>query len=141
MLNQYSINFPLISKSKSCSLIFTIMLIIDFGLKAIANYERHGIDPKKKLLVFSDGLFIKLILKIHQKFYGLIQLLYGWGTDLTNDVGFEPLSLVIKVSMAEGHHVVKLSDNLAKATGNPETVELFKRLFNHMVNFDESCKY
>ena len=89
-----------------------------FGEKAIAFYERHGIALQDKLIVFSDGLDLGTIVKLTDHFAaGRIRVSFGWGTNLTNDVGFEALSLVIKVIEANGHRAVKLSDNLAKATG------------------------
>jgi nicotinate phosphoribosyltransferase len=112
-----------------------------FGETAIAFYERHGIDSRDKLIVFSDGLDLGTIVKLANHFAGRIQVSFGWGTNLTNDVGFEPLSLVIKVTEANGHCTVKLSDNLAKATGNAYDIERFKRIFGHTVTTFEACRY
>jgi len=62
----------------------------------------------------------------------------GWGTLLTNDFrgcdpnggsGFEPISLICKVSDAEGRPAVKLSDNYAKALGPPDEIERYRRVF------------
>lgn len=62
----------------------------------------------------------------------------GWGTLLTNDfrgcdpmggAGFDPISLICKVSDAEGLPAVKLSDNYAKALGPPSEVERYRRVF------------
>ncbi len=112
-----------------------------FGEKAIAFYERHGIDPRDKLIVFSDGLDLGTIVKLADHFAGRIRVSFGWGTNLTNDLGFEALSLVIKVIEANGHRTVKLSDNLAKATGEAPDIERFKRIFGHTVTTFEACKY
>jgi nicotinate phosphoribosyltransferase len=62
----------------------------------------------------------------------------GWGTLLTNDFrgcdptgsnGFDPISLICKVSTVEGKSAVKLSDNYAKALGPPAEVERYRRVF------------
>jgi nicotinate phosphoribosyltransferase len=62
----------------------------------------------------------------------------GWGTLLTNDFrgcdpsgenGFDPISLICKVSTVEGRPAVKLSDNYAKALGPPEEIERYRRVF------------
>jgi nicotinate phosphoribosyltransferase len=62
----------------------------------------------------------------------------GWGTLLTNDFrgcnpndgsGFDPISLICKVSTVEGKPAVKLSDNLAKALGPPSEIERYTRVF------------
>jgi nicotinate phosphoribosyltransferase len=62
----------------------------------------------------------------------------GWGTLLTNDFrgcdpqggsGFDPISLICKVSSADGRPAVKLSDNYAKALGLPSEVDRYRRVF------------
>ncbi len=112
-----------------------------FGEHAMAFYARHGVDPRDKLLVFSDGLDIGTIVKLADHFAGRIRLAFGWGTNLTNDLGLEALSLVIKVVEANGQRTVKLSDNLAKATGEAHDIQRFKRLFGHTVTTFETCTY
>lgn len=88
-----------------------------FGERAIAFYEAHGVDPRQKTIVFSDGLDVEAILRLHDRFTRRVNVVFGWGTDLTNDVGPRPLSLVMKAVEAEGKPLVKLSDTLEKATG------------------------
>ncbi len=95
----------------------------------------------KKLLIFSDGLELDTIISLADRFAGRIKVSFGWGTNLTNDMGFDPLSLVVKVVEADGHSTVKLSDNLAKATGCPEDIERFKHIFGHQVTTFEACRY
>ena len=112
-----------------------------FGEQAIAFYERHGLDPRAKLVVFSDGLDLGTIIKLADHFAGRLGVSFGWGTNLTNDLGFEALSLVVKVVEANGHRTVKLSDNLAKATGDAPDIERFKHVFGHTVTTFEDCKY
>lgn len=67
-----------------------------------------------------------------------IRLSAGWGTLLTNDfrgcdptgtTGFDPISLICKVSDADGLPAVKLSDNYAKALGPASEVERYRRVF------------
>jgi nicotinate phosphoribosyltransferase len=62
----------------------------------------------------------------------------GWGTLLTNDfrgcdpaggIGFDPVSLICKVTDVDGHAAVKLSDNYAKALGPPSEIERYRRVF------------
>jgi nicotinate phosphoribosyltransferase len=62
----------------------------------------------------------------------------GWGTFLTNDFrgcnpqgdgGFDPVSLVCKLTDVEGRPAVKLSDNYAKALGDADEVERYRRAF------------
>lgn len=114
---------------------------IAFGEKAIQFYCTHGIDPKEKLLVFSDGLDINAILKIANHFKDRINVTFGWGTNLTNDLGLGALSLIVKAVESCGYGTVKFSDNLAKATGKPEDIEKFKRIFGYTENNYEECVY
>ena len=114
---------------------------ISFGEKAIRFYQSHGIDPQEKLIVFSDGLDIETMIKIHEHFKGRVKNTFGWGTNLTNDLGLKPLSLVIKATEANGHGLVKLSDNSAKAIGKPENIERFKRIFGYSESYSQECKY
>lgn len=113
----------------------------EFGENAIAFYELKRIDPKTKVIVFSDGLDVEAIVALYERFAGRIQVAFGWGTNLCNDLGFEALSLVVKAVKANGFDLIKLSDNLAKATGNSEQVERFKKIFVYERNFLEECKY
>jgi nicotinate phosphoribosyltransferase len=114
---------------------------IEFGEKAIRFYEKFGIDPKTKILVFSDGLDLETIIKIYEHFKGRINMAFGWGTNLTNDFGLLTLSLIVKAIEAAGHGTVKLSDNLAKAMGSQQNIELFRITFGHSVTFRKECRY
>lgn len=113
----------------------------EFGENAVAFYESKGIDPWTKVIVFSDGLDVETIVALYERFAGRIQVMFGWGTNLCNDLGFEALSLVVKAVKANGFSLVKLSDNLAKATGEPEQVERFKKIFVYTKDFFEECRY
>lgn len=108
------------------------------GEQIIAWWQAHGRDPKDKLLIFSDGMDVDTIEATYRHFHGRVRMSFGWGTNLTNDfrgcapdgaVGLEPISLVAKVTSADGHPAVKLSDNPAKATGAPAEVERYLRVF------------
>lgn len=112
-----------------------------FGHKAIDFYKNLEIEHQKKMVVFSDGLDVYKMVNLHKEFHQQFIDTYGWGTDETNDLGLMPLSLVIKLAESNGHGTVKLSDNLNKATGNPEDVARFKKIFGYANEFSETCKY
>lgn len=114
---------------------------IKFGEKAMRFYKDYGIDPKDKLIVFSDGLDVERMILIYNAFTDWFKMTFGWGTNLTNDLGFKPLSLVIKTVEACGQGLVKLSDNIAKAIGKPEDIERFKKIFDYKVTLNEDCTY
>ncbi|MBI4021599.1 MAG: nicotinate phosphoribosyltransferase [Candidatus Aenigmarchaeota archaeon] len=114
---------------------------IAIGDKVVAFYERHGIDPRGKLLVPSDGLDLEAMLRIADHFRGRIRVSFGWGTNLTNDLGLPALSIVIKAVQANGRGTVKLSDNLAKATGSPADIDRYKRIFGYTGTLTAACRY
>jgi nicotinate phosphoribosyltransferase len=102
-----------------------------FGEQAEAFYISKMVDPADKLIVFSDGLNVDKIIKLGDTFRGRIQTGFGWGTNLTNDLGFRTLSLVVKATWSNGHGTVKLSDNLNKAMGSKEDIERFTKEFGY----------
>ncbi len=86
-----------------------------WGEKLIGHYEAMGVDPKVKSAVFSDSLDIERALALARHFQGRIRTSFGIGTNLTNDMGFAPLSIVIKMTRCSGRPVAKLSDSPGKA--------------------------
>ena len=103
---------------------------------AIKWWKTRGEDPKKKLVIFSDGLDVEKIVELQALFEGRVRVSFGWGTLLTNDFrglvsndALKPFSLVCKVVSADGRPTVKLSDNPNKAMGPKEEVERYKRIF------------
>ena len=91
--------------------------------------------------MFSDGLDIESIYRLTEHFSERIKIAFGWGTNLTNDLGFGALSLVVKVVESCGHGAVKLSDNLAKAIGTSIDIDRFKRIFGFTSTLSEACRY
>ena len=108
------------------------------GDEYIAWLTRHGKDARRKRFIASDGLDVEEILELHAYFHDRIRFSAGWGTLLTNDFrgchprgddALEPISLVCKLKSVEGRPAVKLSDNLRKATGPPEEIARYRRVF------------
>jgi nicotinate phosphoribosyltransferase len=102
-----------------------------FARQELDFYEQKGINPKKKFFVPSDGLDVGKIVSLNNEFQGNLITVAGWGTNLTNDLGLDSLSLVVKATESCGHGTVKLSDNPAKAIGKPEDVARFMRIFEY----------
>ncbi|HEX8485871.1 nicotinate phosphoribosyltransferase [Sphingomonas sp.] len=111
---------------------------IEGGEQILAWWQAHGRDAREKLLIFSDGMDVESIEATHRHFHGRVRLSFGWGTNLTNDFrgcdpdggrGLEPISLVAKVTSANGRPAVKLSDNRAKATGDAAEIERYLSIF------------
>lgn len=112
---------------------------IEGGRELIAWWKLRGVDPKQKLLVFSDGLTVDKIEQVYHEFHGQVRLSFGWGTHLTNDFrdcapkqndALRAISLVCKVTHANGEPTVKLSDNFHKATGPKASIEHYQKVFN-----------
>ena len=120
---------------------------IEGGEELIAFWRRTGADPADKLIIFSDGMDVEIpgyrpngsdIVAVHEHFHGKVRLGFGWGTMLTNDFlgchpadpdAFKPISLVCKLTSANGHAAVKLSDNAGKAAGPAAEIERYRRVF------------
>jgi len=103
---------------------------------AIAWWQSRGEDPRRKLVIFSDGLDVDSILMLQARFAGRVKVSFGWGTLMTNDFrglvagdGLAPFSLVCKAVSANGRPTVKLSDNPNKALGPAEEIARYKRVF------------
>ncbi len=59
---------------------------LEWGEKAIAHYEKLGIDPQSKTLVFSDNLDLRKAVELYRHFSSRVQLSFGIGTRLTCDI-------------------------------------------------------
>ncbi len=113
---------------------------IEGGEEIIEWWKKMGKDPKEKLVIFSDGLDIDTIESTYNHFNGKVRTSFGWGTNLTNDFrdcapyrndNLRAFSVVCKVTEANGKPTVKLSDNLAKATGPKDEVDRYLKVFGN----------
>ena len=86
----------------------------DWGERMLAHYRDNRVDPRSKVLVFSDGLDIPKVMQLYEHFRGRCLLAFGVGTNLSNDTGPEPLNIVIKMIRCNGQPVAKLSDSPGK---------------------------
>jgi nicotinate phosphoribosyltransferase len=85
-----------------------------WGERMLEHYQRNRVNPRTKTLIFSDGLTVPRTIALYQQFRGRCQLAFGIGTNLTNDLGYEPLQIVIKMVRCNGQPVAKLSDTPSK---------------------------
>lgn len=88
----------------------------------IVHWKSLRIDPRTKVIVYSDALNDERAIEIQKYAAGKVIPRFGIGTFLTNDVGRTPLNIVIKLTKCDGHNAVKLSDSPGKSLGKPESV-------------------
>ena len=87
----------------------------EWGEKIIAHYRKYGVDPRTKLLLFSDGLDFDRAQQLYDYFKDRVKVSFGIGTFCSNDTCEEPLNIVIKLQTVNGRPVAKVSDTPGKA--------------------------
>ena len=99
-----------------------------WGEKIIAHYKKFGVDPKTKLLLFSDSLDFDRAQQLYDYFREKAKVSFGIGTFVSNDTCAEALNIVIKLQYVNGRPVAKLSDTPGKAMCRDEDyLEYLKR--------------
>ena len=102
------------------------------GNEVINRYKELGIDPTTKTIVFSNALDFNKYLDIANYFKGRIRVSAGIGTNLTNDCGFKPANIVMKLAKCrinknqEWQKCIKISDDLGKHLGDNKEFEIAK---------------
>ena len=96
----------------------------EFIDRLIERYKELGIDPTVKTIIFSNALDFEKALRIFNYCKGKIRCSFGIGTNLTNDTGYQPSNIVMKLSRCkmnvnqEWRECVKLSDDMGKHMGS-----------------------
>lgn len=91
-----------------------------WGNQAINFYNYHDINPSEKTIMFSDSLNIDKCIALTKEFSDRINVLCGIGTNITNDVGLNALSIVLKMVEFNGQSVAKISNNVEKIMSRDE---------------------
>ena len=100
----------------------------EWGEKIIAHYKKYGVNPKTKLLLFSDGLDFDRAEALYQYFKDKTKVSFGIGTFCSNDTCEDALNIVIKLQYVNGRPVAKISDTPGKAMcQDSEYLEYLKR--------------
>jgi nicotinate phosphoribosyltransferase len=103
-----------------------------WGEKALAHYAKLRIDTHTKRLVFSDGLDLPTAFSLYHHFADRCMTGFGIGTNLSNDVGLEPLNIVMKLLSCNGQAVAKLSDSPGKTMCTDQTfLAYLRQVFHH----------
>lgn len=111
---------------------------IKFATDVVNHYKKLNINPIGKTIIFSDGLDVETCQTINDHCEGLgINWSFGIGTNFTNDKQYFgsdslPLNMVIKLRTCDGVDVVKLSDDIGKATGDEDAVKIALKTFKDM---------
>lgn len=101
-----------------------------WGERMIEHYKANRCDPRTKTFIFSDSLTFERLIKLFRRFKGRVKLGFGVGTNLTNDLGPEPLNIVIKMVRANGQPVAKISDTPGKSLcDDPSYLAYLKQVF------------
>ncbi|HEX6691364.1 MAG TPA: nicotinate phosphoribosyltransferase, partial [Burkholderiales bacterium] len=102
----------------------------DWGERLIAHYRKNRVDPRTKTLIFSDQLTVPIAIEIARRFHGRAQTAFGIGTNLTNDLGHEPINIVIKMTECNGQPVAKVSDAPGKTVSkDPGYLRYLRQVF------------
>ena len=103
----------------------------EWGEKMLAHYQRMRVDPRTKSFVYSDSLNVPLCIELYERFKGRCKPAFGLGTNLTNDLGPEPLQIVIKMTRCNGQPVAKISDTPEKTMDyDPSYVAYLREVFD-----------
>ena len=86
----------------------------EWGEKILAHYNVMRIDPKTKILAFSDSLNVTKAIALFDHFKDRTNPAFGIGTKLTNDLGYPALQIVIKMIRCNDQPVAKISDESSK---------------------------
>ena len=86
----------------------------EWGEKMIKHYEKYGIDPKTKTLLFSDSLNFEKAQNLYDYFKDKARVSFGIGTYCTNNTDVDALNIVIKLQYVNGRPVAKISDAAGK---------------------------
>ncbi|MBO4861217.1 MAG: nicotinate phosphoribosyltransferase, partial [Clostridia bacterium] len=100
----------------------------EWGEKMIAHYQKYGVDPRTKMLLFSDSLDFDRAQKLYEYFCEKAKVSFGIGTFVSNDTCVPALNIVIKLQYVNGRPVAKLSDTPGKAMcSDTEYLEYLRR--------------
>ena len=110
----------------------------EWGDKMVHHYEKLGLDPKTKTLLFSDSLDFEKADKLNSYFKDKIKVAFGIGTYISNDTCDEPLNIVMKTTACNGMDVAKISDDKGKGMcKNPDYVHYLNRCIKWRMENDK----
>ena len=105
----------------------------EVGDAIIARLQEFGIDPRSKVIVFSNALNFPKYKEVANYFRGRVKVSAGIGTNITCDPGIEgykAANIVMKLSRCRmsakdpWEKVIKISDDLGKHMGDEKEFEI-----------------
>lgn len=96
----------------------------EFADRMVEHYQKCGIDPKTKTIIFSDSLYPDKIEQLYNYCQNIgIGCAFGVGTKLTNGPFTSALNIVMKLIKINDEHVIKMPDESGKNTGDTYTIK------------------
>lgn len=106
-----------------------------WGERIISHYKSYGVDPRTKLLLFSDSLDFDRAQALYDYFKDRVKVSFGIGTFCSNDTDVDALNIIIKLQYVNGRPVAKLSDNPEKSMCSDEDyLEYLRRSVDFRLN-------
>ena len=105
------------------------------GNMIISRLKEFGVDPKSKVIVFSNSLDFDKAKDIYEYFSGRCKVAFGIGTNLTCDPGipgYKPANIVMKLDKCRlspkdpWEKCIKISDDIGKHLGDSVEFEIAK---------------
>lgn len=109
---------------------------LEYTTKVAAHYKKLGYPAGSKAILYSDSLNVERCIEYKKAAEDAgLKPFFGVGTFFTNNFkstappcgASEPMNIVIKLDAMNGNHAIKISDNLAKNTGDKQTVSRVKQ--------------
>ncbi|MBR4342044.1 MAG: nicotinate phosphoribosyltransferase [Lachnospiraceae bacterium] len=111
----------------------------EWGEKIIAHYKKFGVDPRTKLLLFSDSLDFDRAQALYEYFKDKTKVSFGIGTFVSNDTNEDALNIVIKLQYVNGRPVAKISDAPGKSMcSDEEYLEYLKSAVQFRINREKT---
>lgn len=111
---------------------------IAWGEKLIAHYEKLGLDPKTKTLLFSDSLNFEKATTLAKHFAGRCKVAFGIGTFLSCDIDTESMNIVCKMTSCNGLPVAKVSDDMGKCMSKDQQyIDYLKRALDWRLKYEK----
>jgi len=99
-------------------------------VKLIEHFDKLGIDPKTKSVMFCDNVSIDTAIELHETLSEMIDITSGTGSDLTHDVGVIPLNIRFNLVECNGGPVGRIADDSGKTScEDPKHLASLKEVF------------